>query len=90
VCQFNLWAEPGGAGASRADAPGVGLVACLGYSRAGAGADLQQEAPDVLWGMTRCLWSLGGLLTLLVWDREECVHVGAAARPTPMPPFAGS
>jgi transposase len=38
------------------------VVACLGYSRAGAGALIfSKEAPDVLWGMTRCLWSLGAL-----------------------------
>jgi hypothetical protein len=38
------------------------VVACLGYSRAGAGAVVfSKEAPDVLWRMSRCLWSLGGL-----------------------------
>jgi hypothetical protein len=58
------------------------VVACLGYSRAGAGALVfSKEAPDVLWGMTRCLWSLGGLPGVLVWDREGCVHAGAG-RPT--------
>ncbi len=83
VCQFDLW-EP-----SREVAVGHGqtrrawvVVACLGYSRAGAGALVfSKEAPDVLWGMTRCLWSLGGLPALLVWDREGCVHAGGG-RPT--------
>jgi hypothetical protein len=52
-------------------------VACLGYSRAGAGALIfSKEAPDVLWGMTRCLWALGGLPELMVWDREGCLHAG--------------
>jgi len=58
------------------------VVACLGYSRAGAGALIfSKEAPDVLWGMTRCLWSLGALPELLVWDREGCLHAGGG-RPT--------
>ena len=35
-----------------------------------------KEAPDVLWGMARCLWSLGGLPELMVWDREGCLHAG--------------
>ena len=54
----------------------------LGYSRAGAGALVfSKEAPDVLWGMARCLWSLGALPELLVWDREGCLHAGGG-RPT--------
>jgi hypothetical protein len=40
-----------------------------------------KEAPDVLWGMTRCLWSLGALPELMVWDREGCLHAGGG-RPT--------
>jgi hypothetical protein len=40
-----------------------------------------KESPDVLWGMTRCLWSLGALPELLVWDREGCLHAGKG-RPT--------
>ena len=35
----------------------------------------------MLWGMSRCLWSLGGLPRLLVWDREGCLHAGSG-RPT--------
>jgi hypothetical protein len=58
------------------------VVCCLGYSRAGAGALIfSKEAPDVLWGMTRCVWSLGALPELMVWDREGCLHAGGA-RPT--------
>ena len=58
------------------------VVACLGYSRAGAGALIfSKEAPDVLWGMTRCLWSIGALPELMVWDREGCLHAGGG-RPT--------
>jgi hypothetical protein len=40
-----------------------------------------KEAPDVLWGMARCLWSFGALPELLVWDREGCLHAGKG-RPT--------
>jgi hypothetical protein len=48
----------------------------------GAGALIfSKEAPDVLWGMGRCLWSLGALAKLMVWDREGCLHAGRG-RPT--------
>jgi len=58
------------------------VVACLGYSRAGAGALVfSKEALDVLWGMSRCVWSLGVLPELMVWDREGCLHAGGG-RPT--------
>jgi hypothetical protein len=58
------------------------VVGCLGYSRAGAGALIfSKEAPDVLWGMSRCLWSFGALPKVMVWDREGCVHA-AGGRPT--------
>jgi transposase len=83
ICQWDLW-EP-----SEWVAVGHGqvrrawvVVCCLGYSRAGAGALVfSKEAPDVLWGMTRCLWSIGALPELLVWDREGCLHAGKG-RPT--------
>ena len=83
ICQWDLW-EP-----SRPVPVGHGqqrrawvVVCCLGYSRAGAGALIfSKEAPDVLWGMARCLWSLGGLPELMVWDREGCLHAGGG-RPT--------
>ncbi len=83
VCQFDLWHTsrevPVGHGQTR---PGYVVVAALGYSRAGAGAVIfSRQAPDVLWGMGRCLWSLGGIPSLLVWDREGCLHAGAG-RPT--------
>jgi transposase len=83
LCQFDLWEPrqevPVGHGQSRR---GWVVVACLGYSRAGAGALVfSKEAPDVLSGIARCLWSLGGLPDVLVWDREGCVHAGSG-RPT--------
>jgi transposase len=83
ICQWDLWEPsvlvPVGHGQVRR---GWVVVCCLGYSRAGAGALIfSKEAPDVLWGMTRCLWSLGGLPDLMVWDREGCLHAGGG-RPT--------
>jgi transposase len=78
ICQWDLW-EP-----SRPVPVGYGqerrawvVVACLGYSRLGAGALIfSKQAQDVLWGMSRCLWSLGALAELMVWDREGCLHAG--------------
>ena len=83
ICQWDLWETtrpvPVGHGQDRR---AWVVVACLGYSRAGAGALIfSKEAPDVLWGMTRCLWTLGGLPELLVWDREGCLHA-RGGRPT--------
>jgi transposase len=58
------------------------VVACLGYSRTGAGAVIfSKSAPDMLTGIVRCLWRLGGLPRTLVWDREGALHAGAG-RPT--------
>ena len=68
ICQFDLW-EP------RAEiAVGHGqtrrawvVVACLGYSRAGAGALIfSKQTPDLLAGIRHCLWSLGALPQTLV------------------------
>ena len=83
ICQWDLWepssAVPVGHGQGRR---AWVVVACLGYSRAGAAALIfSKEAPDVLWGMGRCLWSLGALPELMVWDREGCLHAGGG-RPT--------
>jgi Mu transposase-like protein len=84
ICQFDLW-EPGnrvpvGAIEHRR---GWVVVACLGYSRAGAGALVfSKQTPDLLWGIARCLWQLGGLPGTLVWDRQAglCTRDG---QPTP-------
>jgi transposase len=83
ICQFDLW-EP------RAEVPvGHGqmrrawvVVACLGYSRAGAGALVfSAKLPDLLFGIRRCLWSLGALPETLVWDRQSGLHA-TGGRPT--------
>jgi transposase len=72
TCQFDLWEPsnkvPVGAVEYRR---GWVVVACLGYSRAGAGALIfSKQTPDLLWGIARCLWQLGGLPRTLVWDRQ--------------------
>jgi transposase len=83
ICQFDLW-EP------KAEIPvGHGqtrrawvVVACLGYSRAGAGALIfSKQIPELLFGIRRCLWSLGALPETLVWDRQAGLHAGGG-RPT--------
>lgn len=83
ICQFDLWepaAEvPVGHGQTRR---GWVVVGCLGYSRAGAGALIfSKETPDLLAGIRRCLWQLGGLAKTLVWDRQSGLHA-RAGRPT--------
>jgi transposase len=80
ICQFDVW-EPSNkvpVGAVEHRRAWV-VVACLGYSRAGAGALIfSKETPDLLWGIARCLWQLGGLPGTLVWDRQAglCTPAG--------------
>jgi transposase len=83
ICQFDLWEPkeeiPVGHGQTR---KGYVIVACLGYSRAGAGALIfSKQTPDLLFGIRRCLWSLGALPETLVWDRQSGLHAGGG-RPT--------
>jgi transposase len=83
ICQFDLWepAEkiPVGHGQTR---KGWVVLGCLGYSRAGAGALVfSKEIPDLLFGIRRCLWSLGALPETLVWDRQAGIH-GHRGRPS--------
>jgi transposase len=83
ICQFDLW-QPAreiavGHGQTRR---GWVVIACLGYSRAGAGALIFcKEIPDLLFGIRRCLWRLGALPQTLVWDRQAGLHAGSG-RPT--------
>jgi transposase len=83
ICQFDLW-EPKaeiavGHGQTR---KGWVVIACLGYSRAGAGALVfSKQAPELLFGIRRCLWSLGALPETVVWDRQAGLHAGGG-RPT--------
>jgi transposase len=83
ICQFDLWEPkvevPVGHGQTR---KGWVVVACLGYSRAGAGALVfTKQTPDLLAGIARCLWSLGALPQTLVWDRQSGLHA-RDGRPT--------
>jgi transposase len=83
ICQFDLWEPkdeiPVGHGQTRR---GWVVVACLGYSRAGAGVLIfSKEIPDLLFGIGRCLWSLGALPQTLVWDRQSGLHA-SGGRPT--------
>ncbi len=93
VCQFDLWeprAEvPVGHGQTRR---GWVLVACLGYSRAGAGALIfSKQTPDLLFGMARCLWSARGAAARR-WSgtARPASTVTAAGRRTSSPPSAAS
>jgi len=88
ICQFDVWEPkleiPVGYGQTR---KGYVVVACLGYSRAGAGALIfSKQTPDLLFGIRRCLWSLGALPETLVWDRQSGLH---ATQGRPSVEFAG-
>ena len=48
-----------------------------------------KQAPDILWGLGRCLERIGALPEKLVWDREGAITPAAAARPTRSPAFCG-
>ena len=77
-------------GAPRAEVPvghgqtrrGWVVVACLGYSRAGAGVLVfSTQTEDLLAGIAGCLQRLGALPKTLVWDRQAGIH-GHGGRPT--------
>lgn len=75
ICQFDLWEPreeiPVGHGQTRR---GWVVTSALGFSRAGAGALIfAKQAPDILWGMGRCLAKLGALPETVVWDREGAI-----------------
>jgi transposase len=91
LCQFDLWepsAEiPVGHGQTRR---GYVVLACLPYSRAGAGALVfSKQASDLLYGITRCLALLGGLPETLVWDREGALHAGGGRPSDAFAAFCG-
>ena len=66
------------------------VVACLGYSRAGAGTLIfAKDTSELLFGIGRCLWSLGGLPQTLVWDRQSGVHAGGGRPTEPFAAFCG-
>ncbi len=83
VCQFDLWQPreeiPVGHGQTRR---GFVIVACLGYSRVGAGVVVfSKQTEDLLAGIAGCLECLGGLPRVLVWDRQAGIH-GHGGRPS--------
>jgi transposase len=83
VCQFDVWEPrdeiPVGHGQTRL---GWVVIACLGYSRAGAGVLVfSKQAEDLLAGIAGCLERLGALPQTLLWDRQAGIH-GHHGRPT--------
>jgi len=83
IVQFDVWQPrkevPVGHGQTRR---GWVVVACLGYSRAGAGVLVfSTQAEDLLAGIAGCLERLGGLPGTLVWDRQAGIH-GHGGRPS--------
>jgi transposase len=76
LCQFDVWQPrelvPVGHGQTR---HGWVVVACLGYSRFGAGVLVfSTRTEDLLTGIAGCLARLGALPQTLVWDRQAGIH----------------
>lgn len=91
LVQFDLWEPsqpiPVGHGQLRR---GWVLTCCSGYSRAGAGSLIfSKQAPDILWGMSRCLGELGALPEKVVWDREGAIHRGGGQPTDAFAAFCG-
>lgn len=91
LLQLDLWLPgreiPVGYGQTRA---GYVVVAALGFSRLGAGTLIfSKEAPDVLWGIWRCLVLIGALPETLVCDREGCLHAGGGRATDEFASFCG-
>ena len=83
LCQFDVWQPreevPVGHGQTR---QGWVVIACLGYSRAGAGVLIfSKETEDLLAGIVGCVQRLGALPGELVWDRQAGIH-GHGGRPS--------
>jgi transposase len=92
LCQFDLFepsAEiPVGWGQTRR---GWLVTAALGYSRAiSAALIFSKTAPDILWGMRRCLERFGALPETLVWDREAAMHRGGGQPTEELAAFCGA
>ena len=87
LVQCDLWEPreplPVGHGQTRR---GWVVTAELCWSRIVAGALIfSKEAPDILWGVGRCLARIGALPERLVWDREGAIAPGGR----PSDAFAG-
>jgi len=69
---------------------GYVVTAEVCWSRVIAGALIfSKEAPDILWGLGRCLGRIGGLGEKLVWDREGAIHAGGGHPTTEFASFCG-
>jgi transposase len=91
LVQCDLWEPkeliPVGHGQQRR---GYLVTAELCWSRVVAGALIfSKEAPDILWGLGRCLERIGVLPEKLVWDREGAVHAGGGRPTTEFAAFCG-
>jgi hypothetical protein len=91
LVQCDLWEPrdliPVGHGQQRR---GYVVTAELCWSRIVAGALVfSKEAPDILWGLGRCLERIGVLPEKLVWDREGAVHAGDGRPTTEFAAFCG-
>ncbi len=84
ICQFDPW-EPKGEIPIRHGQMRRGWVVTseLGFLRAAA-LSFAKQAPDILWGMGRCLAKLGALPETVVFDREAAI----ATRGKPSDAFA--
>lgn len=76
IVQFDVWEPreevPVGHGQTRR---AWVVIACLGYSRAGAGVLVfSKQTEDLLAGIAGCIQRLGGLPSTLVWDRQAGIH----------------
>ncbi len=92
LCQFDLFEPsneiPVGWGQTRR---GWLVTAALGYSRAiSAALIFSKTAPNILWGMRRCLASFGALPETLVWDREAAMHRGGGQPTDELAAFCGA
>jgi hypothetical protein len=66
------------------------VTAELCWSRALAGALVfSKQAPDLLFGIGRCLARLGALPEKLVWDREGAIHAGGGRPSEEFAAFCG-
>ena len=91
IAQFDLLEPreqiPVGFGQTR---KGYVLACVLGFSRVSAGALIfSKAAEDILAGLSRCLWRLGGLPQTLVTDREGSLHAGGGRPSEPFARFCG-
>jgi transposase len=83
LVQCDLWEprEPVAVGHGQTRRAWV-VTAELCWSRVIAEALIfSKQAPDILWGLGRCLERIGALPEQLVWDREGAIHAGSG-RPT--------